>query len=112
MIKEVKRQTLFYNDGVKSDKVYDIRLMRLDDNKYQVWYAFGRRGSKLQTGIRDDRKKTSGPLYWAEAVFEKLSASKTKKGYAEKADVVYVGPKAEVISGPSDFGDGSRWDEI
>src|SRR3954470_10124387 len=72
----MKSTTLYYREG-SSDKVYQAAI-EPKNNLFIVTFAYGRRGTTLQTGI-----KTPNPvdLHTAEALFEKLVREKTAKGY-------------------------------
>ena len=67
---------LRYQEG-SSDKVYMASIERMGSG-YAVNFAYGRRGSALNTGT-----KTQSPVSYAEAetVYTKLVQSKTAKGY-------------------------------
>lgn len=69
--------TLYYRDG-SSDKVYQAAVEAQGDG-YVVTFAFGRRGSTLQTGT-----KTPAPvsLECATAIYQKLIDEKMAKGYS------------------------------
>ena len=73
--------TLYYSEGA-SDKVYQASIEPSAD-KYVVRFAYGRRGSTLQTGI-----KTPAPVDYSTAlkVYHQLVASKTAKGYSPGED--------------------------
>lgn len=68
--------TLYFRQG-SSDKVYQAAIEPAGPG-YVVTFAFGRRGSTLQTGT-----KTPDPIGYDEArdIFDKLLAEKTAKGY-------------------------------
>ena len=75
---EIVRQTqLCYREG-KSDKVYEVDLCRVEGDRYIVRFRYGRRGAKLREGLKTTQPV---PRDRAEAAFDKLVASKTKKGY-------------------------------
>ena len=78
-ILQPKQTTLYYREG-SSDKVYYVSLeaSAQSTDHFLVRFAFGRRGSTLQTGT-----KTPAPVdyYTALKVFNQLVASKTAKGY-------------------------------
>ncbi len=82
-IQEPKQTTLYYRGG-SSDKVYHVSL---DQNgsptHFLVRFAFGRRGSTLQTGT-----KTPAPVDYDTALhtYDQLVASKLAKGYTPGAD--------------------------
>lgn len=73
--------SLAFREG-NSDKLYQAAIEPKDDG-FVVTFAFGRRGSTLNTGI-----KTPDPVSLAEAtkVFDKLVASKLAKGYRATGD--------------------------
>jgi bifunctional non-homologous end joining protein LigD len=68
--------TLYYREG-SSDKVYQANIVQ-QDGGYVVQFAYGRRGSTLQTGT-----KTQAPVPYDEAkkIYDRLVAEKTAKGY-------------------------------
>jgi bifunctional non-homologous end joining protein LigD len=72
----MEQTTLYFRQG-SSDKVYQAKIEPRDDG-YVVLFAFGRRGSTLQTGT-----KTHSPVPLGEArqIYEKLVREKTAKGY-------------------------------
>jgi bifunctional non-homologous end joining protein LigD len=67
---------LRYQEGT-SDKVYRASVER-SGGGYVVNFAYGRRGSALNTGTKTESPM---PLAGAEAVYRKLVQSKTSKGY-------------------------------
>ena len=73
--------TLYYRSG-SSDKVYHAAVNE-GPGGYVVNFAFGRRGSTLQTG-----KKTHAPVSFDEAkkIYDKLVREKTAKGYTPGAN--------------------------
>ena len=73
--------TLYYRQG-GSDKVYQASVEPSGD-KYVVNFAYGRRGTTLQTGT-----KTQSPvdLGSARALYAKLVQEKTSKGYTQGED--------------------------
>ncbi len=75
---EPRQTTLYYREG-SSDKVYHISLEpNGSPEHFLVRFAFGRRGSTLQTGT-----KTVAPVDYDTALqtFNQLVASKLAKGY-------------------------------
>ena len=68
--------TLYFKEG-SSDKIYQACILP-KDNGYAVNFAYGRRGSTLQTG-----SKTNGPVSFeaAKVIYDKLVREKTAKGY-------------------------------
>lgn len=73
--------TLYNREGA-SDKVYRISL-HPKDHGFLVHFAFGRRGSTLNTG-----SKTPEPVEYsiAKGIFDKLIKEKTAKGYKAGPD--------------------------
>ena len=73
--------TLYYREGT-SDKVYRVALEERDGG-YVVNFAYGRRGSTLNTGT-----KTPAPVYHdaARLIYDKLVKEKTAKGYTSGED--------------------------
>ena len=71
-----ERATLYYRLG-SSDKIYQC-FIEPSGNGFIVTFAYGRRGSTLQTG-----SKTAEPVDYATAknIFDKLVQDKTAKGY-------------------------------
>jgi|GEM_PF-681018 len=78
-MKLIQRTILSYQEG-NSDKVYEVDLYRVADNQFTVHFRYGRRGGKLKKGT-----KTKQPVSQekAQTEFDKLVASKVKKGYQE-----------------------------
>jgi bifunctional non-homologous end joining protein LigD len=68
--------TLYYREG-SSDKVYQATI-EPKDNGYLVNFAFGRRGTTLNTGTKT---QSPVPLEQAQAIYQKLLKEKMAKGY-------------------------------
>ena len=86
-----KSITLYFRDG-SSDKVYQA-VVQPQDAGFVVNFAFGRRGSTLQTGT-----KTAKPVDYPSAikVFDKLVREKMAKGYTPgDTGTPYQGTKKE-----------------
>ena len=84
--------TLYFREG-SSDKLYQAAIEPAGDGLYSVTFAYGRRGSTLNTGT-----KTSGPVGYDEArrIFDKLVSEKMAKGYTPGADgTPYVGSNGD-----------------
>ena len=73
--------TLYFRQG-PSDKIYQAIIHPKDDG-YMVHFAYGRRGSTLNTGT-----KTQAPVTYAVAktVFDNLIKEKMAKGYTQGID--------------------------
>ena len=88
--------TLYYREG-SSDKLYQIALEPSGD-RFVVNFAFGRRGSTLQTGT-----KTPAPVdhETASRIFETLVSEKKAKGYTptEEGTPYCHTDKAKQVSG-------------
>ncbi|MES2657196.1 MAG: WGR domain-containing protein [Verrucomicrobiota bacterium] len=72
----IKSASLYFREG-SSDKVYQAAIEPKDDG-YIVTFAYGRRGSTLNAGIKTPHIVT---LQQAHAIHDKLVASKIAKGY-------------------------------
>ncbi len=84
--------TLYYREG-SSDKVYQCAIEPAGGGLYSVTFAYGRRGSTLNTG-----SKTSSPVSYDDAkrIFDKLVREKMAKGYTPGADgTPYVGSSSD-----------------
>ena len=75
--------TLYFREG-SSDKIYQAAIEPRDD-RFVVNFAYGRRGSTLNTGT-----KTSSPVAYdaAKSIHDKLIKEKMAKGYTLGADSV------------------------
>jgi predicted DNA-binding WGR domain protein len=71
----IKQADLWYADA-HSDKVYHASIVEKDCS-YAVAFRYGRRGGHMTEGYKAEKVS----LTEAEQVFNKLVASKTKKGY-------------------------------
>ena len=73
----VKQSFLYFKEG-NSDKVYEIDLCDVGNDKYVVNFRYGRRGALLKEG-----SKTPVPVALAEAekIFYAVEAEKINKGY-------------------------------
>lgn len=74
--------TLYFKQG-SSDKVYNASLEEVENNRFVVNFAYGRRGATLTTGT-----KTNSPVGYdsAKKIYNKLVKSKTSKGYTPGAE--------------------------
>ena len=92
----MEQTTLYYREG-SSDKVYQAALEPRDDG-YVVTFAYGRRGSTLNTG-----SKTPVPVDYAKAkaLYDRLVREKLAKGYThgESGDRYQHTTKAAEVSG-------------
>jgi len=76
----IQQSTLYYQEG-SSDKVYKTWIEEdTSSNSFVVNFAFGRRGSTMQTGTKTKRPTTKSQ---ALSVYSKLVDSKLAKGYEE-----------------------------
>jgi predicted DNA-binding WGR domain protein len=78
-MKLIKKTTLHYQDD-RSDKIYEVDLCKLGEDRYLVNFRYGRRGAKLKEGT-----KTDAPVILpkAQQTFDKLVREKVKKGYRD-----------------------------
>lgn len=79
---ELKNASLYFRSGT-SDKEYHARMEETDGG-FVVNFAFGRRGSALNTGTKT---QTQTPVEYAEAVevFNRMVREKSRKGYTPGA---------------------------
>ncbi|MCI0486926.1 MAG: WGR domain-containing protein [Blastocatellia bacterium] len=89
-MKLIKQTVLVYREG-RSDKVYEVDLCEVGQDRYVVNFRYGRRGTQLKEGT-----KTTTPLPRkdAEKVFDSLVNSKTKKGYRDATGSATLAPSA------------------
>ncbi|KZX57985.1 hypothetical protein A3709_20455 [Halioglobus sp. HI00S01] len=82
MTNTIRTAALFFCAG-SSDKEYNVYLKE-GNGGYTVDFSYGRRGEALKSGT----KTANGPvsLEEAEKAYDKLVASKVKKGYTESAN--------------------------
>jgi bifunctional non-homologous end joining protein LigD len=71
----IKSIELFFQEG-SSDKVYNATILE-DGGKFTVAVAWGRRGSKLNTGSKAVKVSRAD----ADKMFERLVREKRGKGY-------------------------------
>jgi len=78
---ETPSTTLYYRSG-SSDKIYTAAVEPSGDG-FIVTFAYGRRGSTLQTGV-----KTARPMSFdaAQKIYNRLVGEKTAKGYTPGED--------------------------
>lgn len=101
----VQRTTLLCQDA-KSDKIYEVDLVQVDDGSYVVNFRYGKRGKSLREG---SETVAAVPEAEARRALEKLVASKVKKGYRDvsgqdlenltpdKAPITVAAPKEKAI---------------
>ena len=75
----IKRVSLHYQAS-NSDKVYEVDLCRIAEDKYLVNFRYGRRGKNLKEGSKTGQAVV---LTEAERIFKKLVEDKKKKGYRD-----------------------------
>lgn len=76
-LKLVRQTRLYFQEG-NSDKVYEVDLCEAGEGEFLVNFRYGRRGSKLREGTKSAFPTSRAR---AEAMFDKLVAEKTGKGY-------------------------------
>lgn len=89
----IKRTTLLYQAG-SSDKVYEVDLCQIGDNRYLVNFRYGRRGSNLKEGSKTVQPV---PLTEAQRVFDKLVNAQIQKGYRDVNDRPTNKPTSQAI---------------
>src|SRR3954465_6964724 len=84
----VKQSILYFKEG-NSDKVYEIDLCDVGNDKYVVNFRYGRRYSKLKEG-----SKTPVPVTRAdgEKIFNEVEAEKISKGYSPSDSGIGAAP--------------------
>src|SRR5688572_6830118 len=80
----LKKVSLYFNEG-NSDKVYEIDLCDIGNERYVVNFRYGRRGSTLKEGTKTE---TAVDLQKAESLFNALEAEKRGKGYRASGEPV------------------------
>ncbi|MDY6802950.1 MAG: WGR domain-containing protein [Cyanobacteriota bacterium] len=81
-MKLIKKTTLHYQDD-RSDKIYEVELCNLGEDRYIVNFRYGRRGGKLKEGTKTDAGVI---LPKAQQIFDKLVGEKVKKGYRDTSE--------------------------
>lgn len=84
----VKQSILYFKEG-NSDKVYEIDLCDVGNDKYVVNFRYGRRYSKLKEG---SKTPVPVPLADAEKLFNEVEAEKISKGYTASGSGAGVAP--------------------
>ncbi len=80
-MKRIKQTRLKFQDS-KSDKVYEVELCDMGNDKYVVNFRYGRRGANLKEGTKTEEPVS---LAKAESIYTKLVVSKGKKGYVDES---------------------------
>jgi len=95
-VKLLRQTSLVLAQG-QTEKVYEVDLCEVGDDKYVVNFRFGVKGGAIKDG---SKTVVPVPLAEAEKIFDKLVASKTKKGFVDAND---PRPQASPppVSGPS-----------
>lgn len=93
-MKTIQQTKLAFREGT-SDKVYEVSITYAN-GEYSVHFAFGRRGSVLNPGVKENTRS----LPYAQSVFNELVRSKIKKGYREVSVAVAPKPVAAVTVQP------------
>jgi predicted DNA-binding WGR domain protein len=73
----IKKVSLYFNEG-NSDKVYEIDLCDIGNERYVVNFRYGRRGTTLKEGTKTE---SAVDLQKAESIFNSLEEEKRAKGY-------------------------------
>jgi predicted DNA-binding WGR domain protein len=92
----VKQSILYFKEG-NSDKVYEIDLCDVGNDKYVVNFRYGRRNAKLKEG-----SKTPVPVSLAEAekLFSELQDEKISKGYTASESGISSIPTSNLLPTP------------
>jgi hypothetical protein len=76
-MKLVRQAKLFFREG-NSDKVYEIDLCDIGNDRYVVNFRYGKRGAVLKEGTKTE---IGVDKFRAETIFDNLQQEKTGKGY-------------------------------
>ncbi|OKH36325.1 hypothetical protein NIES2101_37080 [Calothrix sp. HK-06] len=79
-MKLVKRTTLHHQEGT-SNRVYEVDLCQIANQRYVVNFRHGKRGGNLKEGTKTIQ---AVPLEEAQKVFDKLIEQKRKKRYTDR----------------------------
>ncbi len=85
----VSKSTLYFQEG-NSDKVYEVELCELGPDQFVVNFRYGRRGALLKEGTKTEEPVSESK---AQGIFDKLVASKEKKGYSAAGNTA-AGPSS------------------
>jgi len=80
----IKKVSLYFNEG-NSDKVYEIDLCDIGNERYVVNFRYGRRGTTLKEGTKTE---SAVDLQKAESIFNSLEEEKRTKGYRASGEPV------------------------
>lgn len=95
-MKVIRQTKLSYQKG-NSDKVYEIDLCKAGEGEFIVNFRYGRRGATLREGTKTPFPESRAK---AEAIFSKLAAEKTGKGYLVDGDLGTPAPVPEIVPTP------------
>jgi hypothetical protein len=101
----VKQSFLYFKEG-NSDKVYEIDLCDVGNDKYVVNFRYGRKGSNLKEG-----SKTPVPVSLTEAqkIYNEVEQEKLLKGYTTSESGVSSIPKAAAFRLNTDVTIAAEW---
>lgn len=93
-MKLIQQASLWFSEGA-SDKVYEVDLCDVGNDRFVVNFRYGRRGASLRDGT-----KTTLPVSQAEAlkIFDKLVSGKKKEGYQESGTFQIEPPALDVVT--------------
>jgi predicted DNA-binding WGR domain protein len=103
-MKLIKQTILVFLEG-RSDKVYEIDLCEVGQNRYVVNFRYGRRGGVLKEGAKTP---SAVQLAEAEKVFAALVAEKTKKGYRDASNLTTKAQKVKKAQSARTTGEEAR----
>jgi hypothetical protein len=102
----IKQCILYFKEG-NSDKVYEIDLCDVGNDKYVVNFRYGRRGAQLKEG-----SKTPVPVILSEAekIYDALETEKINKGYtASETGVSEIPKQAAFVLDVSNASINANW---
>jgi hypothetical protein len=90
----IKQSILYFKEG-NSDKVYEVDLCDVGNDKYIINFRYGRRGAQLKEG-----SKTPVPVTLAEAekIYDAIETEKINKGYTTSESGVSEIPKVAAFA--------------
>ncbi len=93
----IQRKTLLYQEG-RSDKVYEVDLCQVGENRYVVNFRYGKRGGTLKEGVET---VSAIALTEAQRVFDRLIQSKIQKGYQEVTGLAEIEATPTATTAPA-----------
>jgi hypothetical protein len=90
----IKQSVLYFKEG-NSNKVYEVDLCDVGNEKYVVNFRYGRRGAQLKEGSKTPVPVT---LNEAEKIYDAVETEKINKGYTASESGISEMPKAAAFT--------------